>query len=283
MKIDPLLKLNCQNNRHTLDSKSSLLDRFCYCAYSLSKPNSKPLTRLIREAGIKSASIKSSANNSNYWNLQEGVDVSIENSTIDLIPYHLSQIKEQFDEAVGVIFIDIDTLHRGPLFYKKDSVQWGVDELDFIHRKQTKKNRLLGIRDPSFNELDRETSQLQKVDMILSNILEQTNQQDTIILFSDNGSQTQPRTIPRTIDFMPGSSGTIEKIWRPTLLVRSNNKHKITPGTQAELVSTSDVFSIILHACGLESKLDFKDRYIDSILPPSLGGRVNRKVAETLG
>ena len=184
---------------------------------------------------------------------------------------------------MGVIFIDIDTLHRGPLFYKKDSVQWGVDELDFIHRKQTKKNRLLGIRDLSFNELDRETSQLQKIDMILSNILEQTNQQDTIILFSDNGSQTQPRTIPRTIDFMPGSSGTIEKIWRPTLLVRSNNKHMIKPGTQAELVSTSDIFSIILHACGLESKLDFKDRYIDSILPPSLGGRVNRKVAETFG
>ena len=236
----------------------------------------------MRDAGIRTASIKSSSKHSHYWNLQEGVDIAIENSTIDLIPYHLKQIKDQFEDKLGVLFIDIDTLHRGPLFYKKEGVNWIVDELDFINKKQSKKNRLLGIRDTSFNETARELSQIKKVDLILEEILQQTTEQDTIILFSDNGSQNQHRTIPKTINFIPGSSATVEKIWRPTLLVRSN-KHISKAGTQIELVSTSDIFSIILHSCGLHREADFKNGYIDSILPPSLGGRENRKVADTFG
>ena len=100
---------------------------------------------------------------------------------------------------------------------KKEST---VDELDFIYKKQTKENRLLEF-DTSFDETARETSQLKKVDMILQEILRQTTDEDTIIVFSDNGSQNQPSTIPKVINFIPGSSGTIEKIWRPTLLVRS--------------------------------------------------------------
>ena len=265
-----------------VNNKSALFNLLCYSSYALSNIQSESLTHLIRKAGIKTASIKSSSINSNYWNLQEGVNVSVENSTIDLIPYHLKQIRDQFEDDIGVVFIDIDTLHRGPLFFKRKDVDWGVDELDFIHKKQSKQNRLLGIRDRSFNELARELSQLKKVDMILSAILEQSNEQDTIIVFSDNGSQNQPSTIPNVIDFIPDSSGTIEKIWRPTLLVRSN-KYSSKAGTGNELVSTSDIFSIVLHEFGLESAVDFKNRYIDSILPPSLGGVESRKVAETFG
>ena len=66
------------------------------------------------------------------------------------------------------------------------------------------------------------------------------------------------------------------------MLVRSN-KHSGRAGSQDELVSTSDIYSIILHACGLESKEDLENKYLDSILPPSLGGRKNRKVADTFG
>ena len=87
---------------------------------------------------MKTASIKSSSVNSSYWNLQEGVNISIENSTIDLIPYHLKQIKNQFDNDLSVVFIDIDTLHRGPLFYKDKGTDWGVDEINFIHRQQAR-------------------------------------------------------------------------------------------------------------------------------------------------
>mgnify|MGYP002007117096 CR=1 FL=1 len=279
LKISPKTKLQYHKKRL---APSTIFGAFCYCSYSLSEIKSKSLTRLIRDAGIGTASIKSSATYSNYWNLQEGVDVSIENSTIDLIPYHLKQIQDQFEEDLGVIFLDIDTLHRGPLFYKKAGVNWGVDELDFIHKKQSKRNRLLGIRDTSFNEAARELSQLKKVDIVLQEILEQTDEQDTIILFSDNGSQNQPSTIPQTLNFIPGSSATIEKIWRPTLLVRSY-KNTSEAGTRNELVSTSDIFSIVLHACGLGANAVFEDRYIDSILPPSLGGKGIRKVAETFG
>ena len=272
LKLEPFKKLKYQNKCMTLDSNSNIFDIFCYSAYCLSEINSKSLTRLMRDAGIRTASIKSSSKHSHYWNLQEGVDIAIENSTIDLIPYHLKQIKDQFEDKLGVLFIDIDTLHRGPLFYKKEGVNWIVDELDFINKKQSKKNRLLGIRDTSFNETARELSQIKKVDLILEEILQQTTEQDTIILFSDNGSQNQPRTIPKTINFIPGSSATVEKIWRPTLLVRSN-KHISKAGTQIELVSTSDIFSIILHSCGLHREADFKNGYIDSILPPSLEER----------
>ena len=282
LRIDPFSKLNLKHNNSVPGSSKNVYDVFCLCSYALSDMKNNSLTHIIREAGLKTTSIKSSSLTSHYWNLQEGVNVSIENSTIDLIPHHLKQIREIFEEDIDVIFIDIDTLHRGPLFYKKEGVNWGVDELDFIHKKQSKENRLLGIRDKSFDELARELSQLKKVDMILKEVLEQTSEQDTIVLFSDNGSQNQPRTIPEAVQFVRDSSGTIEKIWRPTLLVRSN---KLTEksGTQLELVSTSDIFSIILHACNLESRVDFNDIYLDSMLPPSLGGKETRKVAETFG
>ena len=48
--------------------------------------------------------------------------------------------------------------------------------------------------------------------MILHDILEEATDEDNIILFSDNGSQNQPATIPSDIiKFTPDSSGTIEK------------------------------------------------------------------------
>ena len=282
IKLDPAIKINLQKKLLKPDN-SSMFDSFGYCSYTLSDIRPKSLTRIIRDAGMKTASIKSSSVNSSYWNLQEGINISIENSTIDLIPYHLKQIKNQNDNDLSVIFIDIDTLHRGPLFYKDKATDWGVDEINFIHRQQSKRNRLLGIRDTSFDELARELSQLKKVDMILHDILEQTTDEDNIILFSDNGSQNQPATIPSNIiEFVPESSGTIEKIWRPTLIVRSN-KFSEKAGTLHELVSTSDIYSIVLHACGLETKVDSEDLHLDSILPTSLGGKEARKVAETFG
>ena len=65
-------------------------------------------------------------------------------------------------------------------------------------------------------------------------------------------------------------------------MVRSN-KHSQKAGTLHELVSTSDIYSIVLHACGLDHQVDFEDVHLDSILPTSLGGKEARKVAETFG
>ena len=59
------------------------------------------------------------------------------------------------------------------------------------------------------------------------------------------------------------------------IIIRSN-KHSGRAGSQDELVSTSDIYSIILHACGLESKEDLENKYLDSILPPSLEGKIAR-------
>ena len=97
---------------------NNLATAFLYCSYSLSNIESKSLTRIMRDEGLKTASIRSSAINSHYWNLQEGVDVSIENSTIDLIPYHLKKIIEQYKDNINTVFIDIDTLHGDPYITK---------------------------------------------------------------------------------------------------------------------------------------------------------------------
>ena len=35
--------------------------------------------------------------------------------------------------------------------------------------------------------------------------------------------------------------------------------------------------------CGLESYVDFEEKFLDCILPPALGGKDVRKVAETFG
>ena len=112
--------------------------------------------------------------------------------------------------------------------------------------------------------------------------MKQTTKEDTIIIFSDNGSQSQPKTIDGPFEFIEGSSGTIEKIWRPTLIVRSNKPY-INQGITNELVSTTDIFSIIIDSCGIDPKTYQGNRYIDSLLPPSLGGKESRKVAETFG
>ena len=142
---------------------------------------------------MTSAAIKSSAIASSYWGILNGVDLSIENSTIDLIPQHLVAVQENFSQKLDAIFIDIDTLHRGPLFFKSKSVDWKADALDFLDKKQTKIDRLLGINDKSSSRKTRELSQLIKVDQILSSILDSTSENDTIILFSDNGSDTQKK------------------------------------------------------------------------------------------
>ena len=56
---------------------------FGYCSYQLTDLPVFKLTDVLRQTGIKSAAVKSSSITSAYWNILEGVDVSIENSTID--------------------------------------------------------------------------------------------------------------------------------------------------------------------------------------------------------
>ena len=126
-----------ENKEVKLEDNS--LNPFFYCSYSLSTIKTKSLTHILRDAGVKTASIKSSSITSNYWNLQEGVNISIENSTIDLIPYHLKRIKEQFEEDIGAIFIDIDTLHRGSLFFKNEGVDWGLANLILFMASKARK------------------------------------------------------------------------------------------------------------------------------------------------
>ena len=77
---------------------------------------------------------------------------------------------------------------------------------------QLQQRRRYGIKDDSYDELSREQSQLKKVDIVLGD--HETNYQRRYNYnFSDNGSQSQPKTIDGPFEFIEGSSGTIEKIW----------------------------------------------------------------------
>ncbi|WP_390130869.1 hypothetical protein [Synechococcus sp. HIMB2401] len=282
LKLDPQTVRGFTRKKYSFSQAGSIHDAISHAAYNMYGIKTQKLTSILREKRLKSVSIKSSSITSAYWNLLEGVDISIENSTIDLIPYHLKSLRDQFKSKLDLVFVDIDTIHRGPLFYKNCDFDWGVDELDFIHSKQSRSNRLLGILDSGYDTAAREFSQLKKVDEILGNILEQSSEQDTIILYSDNGSQNQPSTIKTELSFIKGSTGTIEKLWRPTLLVKtSKNKHIHQP--QEELVSTTDLFSIILNECQISLEEFNSNPLIDANLPIALGGAKKRTVAESFG
>ena len=87
---------------------------------------------------------------------------------------------------------------------------------------------------------------------ILGEILENIDEQDNITIFSDNGSQNHKSTKISPFQTPPNSSITVEKIWQPTLLVYSPNLgKKNVNGISKELVSTHDIYSIVLSMQGI--------------------------------
>ena len=260
---------------------------FIHCAYNNSNVNPVKLTTRLRDNGINSISLKTSCLASTNWNLQEGISFGIDNCTIDLLSGSLKILSEAVENNYDVCFIDIDTLHRGPLFFKRRDKDWSVNELDFLKPKQSKIDRLLGKVDNYQESLMREMSQLIKVDEVLGQILDQINPEDNLILFSDNGSQNHKANFEFKLNLPYGTSATLEKIWQPTLLVSTSDSKYNDSMSSNELVSTSDLYSIILslydqNTLRSESQ-DNSDRYYDSIVPPSLGGERERTACITFG
>lgn len=245
----------------------------------------KSLTSKLRDHGINCAAIKSSSITSNAWNLLDGIDISIENSTIDLIPYHIETVNKISENSIDAYFIDIDTLHRGPFFFKEQHKNWHIDSMDWIEPKQTKEQRLLGIREDKAQARKREISQLIKVDEILGQILSKTREGDNIIIYSDNGSQNWAKDVDPPFSFPPNSSATLAKIWQPTLLVSSpilNSKE--TGKSSDELVSTHDLYDIILGCFGLPLNSDLNEPLPrHGIIPVSLGGTISRTQCLSFG
>ena len=187
MKIQP----NLITNSKLLNQKSSESFFYSYLNLIAIQSDIRPtkLTSVLNKAGVRSAAIKTSTNSSEYWNILDGVDISIENSSLELIPDHLKEINMVTHNSIDAFFIDIDCLHRGHRFFRDETTKWCNDNLDWLNPSQTKTNRLLGIQNSNFSELEREHSQLIKTDKILGKILETISDEDTVILFSDNGSK----------------------------------------------------------------------------------------------
>jgi len=245
----------------------------------------KSLTSILRDHCISSAAIKSSSITSNVWNILDGTDVSIENSTIDLIPHHIETIDKTSEKNIDAYFIDIDTLHRGPFFFKERHKDWLVDSMDWIEPKQTKEQRLLGIREDKAQARQRELSQLIKVDEILGKILAKTRPEDNIIIYSDNGSQNWSQEINPPFSLPSNSSATFAKIWQPTLLVSCPVLNSQEGGKSSEeLVSTHDLFNIIMGCFDISVDSSLNDsvpRY--GIMPVSLGGSTSRTQCLSFG
>ena len=71
-----------------------------------------------------------------------------------------------------------------------------------------------------------------------------------------------------------------ERIWKPTLLVYAPTNPSFNGHQHSEeLVSTSDLYSIILSLHGIAAE----NNNNQSILPKSLGGKVGREMATTFG
>ena len=185
-----------------------------------------------------------------------------------------------------MLLIDLDTLYDNPTLFTYDlNTDWGGESTGLINKAQSKMNRLLGVRDESFDEQLREFAGLKRLDKLLGELLEVIKDKDNILLYSDNGSQIY-RQENMTFS-LEDSSATPEKIFQPALLVRApmtDKKGRITSDT---LINSCDLFATVAKLAGVDDMtLSRHSKQIpdfESILPEDLGGTQVRKKCISFG
>ena len=239
------------------------------------------LTRRISNAGYIQAAIKSSRNHGWRMGLTHSTDISFENCSIKQIPSHLESINKLVGESkVDTIFIDIDSLHRNDMFVRDDHQSWRVEPYEWTDDTPDKYERLLGIYADLDIEQRRYKDKIQMVDNILGELLNTCNPNDNIVIFSDHGTQYYPWKSDCPYEKPDDSTLSPERIWKPTLLVFApGHKNFNGPCVSQELVSTCDLYNIILELHGLQSDPSLTD----SQLPVALGGKEHRSSTTTFG
>ena len=238
------------------------------------------LTSLLKEHGYTSVGLKSS-NHGWYYSLNHSIDLTIENTdcltnTSKDVEYLL---KSFGDHHVDTIFIDLEHFH----YTVPTNSLAGTscqDLADLLLKDVSKDERLLGTSKEPKKARDRYIEQLRTFDKALGEIMDKVGEKDNIILFSDHGSQTEGYQGIRRFDFRPNSPLTLEKVWKPTLLIKSNNLKEGLQygGSSSELVTHNDLYAIILGMHNIDHSCN---AFSSSNLPTSLGGHHERKYAIT--
>ena len=247
--------------------------------------NDKPLssdnylTRVLSREGFLQSAIKASLNHGWLHGLTHSIDLSIENPSPARTGENLDVINKIVgDSEVDTYFIDIDNLHKTDMFRREEGVNWYTNPLEWHKKSQGKYERLIGAYNDREVEIRRYLDKLIELDRILGTLLERINEIDNLILFSDHGSDLFPWEDKNPYERVEESILSPEKIWKPTLLVYApNNKNFSGHLVSDELVSTVDLYSIILNLHCINNQSDFRF----SLLPQSLGGKQPRESAYT--
>ena len=100
-----LKKLSAQNF-------SSFHEAFIYMSKKTIASSS--LTKYLKSNHHQCAAIKATTQTTAFWKLLDGVDISIEGASCELVATHLKKIKDLYDDYLDCYFIDIDPLHKNP-------------------------------------------------------------------------------------------------------------------------------------------------------------------------
>jgi len=238
------------------------------------------LTRRLARYGHSVAAVKSSRNHGWRYGLTHSTHQTFENCSMDMIPLSLDYLLKATDNSrPATFFIDIDALHRRDYSLSQSSNVEHINYLDWLESAPSKLERLVGDCNDETLALKRYKHKLLKMEDILKKITSRMTDDDNLILFSDHGSG-EIEISPAPYKKVKYSTLSAKKIWKPTLLVYapklpSFKGHHISN----ELVSTVDLYSIILNINKIDDGIDYKY----SILPPSLGGNNSRSAAYSFG
>ena len=245
------------------------------------------LGNIIASCAYKQIAVKSSPDHGCQYGYNYGIHSSIEASFQNEIIDNLDKlILSVIGSDPNLIFLDIDLLHGNDGYTPnslRDPANNKVDQhaFDWTKGYASSKENLMS----SYNNNDRlkinYLRKMVKVDRYLGQIYSKLSSDDSLLIFSDHGSNYYDfQNGNYTNDVPYDSPAKLKKIWKPTLLIKS----PIIPttligGVSDELVETTDLYSIILSLCGINAE-DYS-HIIDSQLPVSLGGKKSRNIAIT--
>ena len=245
------------------------------------------LTSVLRANGINVASIKAAQNHSWRYGWNGATSYSVENSSLLSSSCNLRNLFRLVPPESGnnCYFVDMDLMHGG-LFLPGSDIDLPrdllADDLDWLDGYESSRQNFLGTVSTNARLKRNYLAKLLLFDRHLDDLLSLMPENSNIVLWSDHGSNFYPHPFGHGLDeLLPDDSGAkLEKIWKPALLVSSQGSFSSSRGASSdELVSTSDLYSIVLHLCGINQKYHTGG----SILPVSLGGGYSRSVALTFG
>ena len=210
-----------------------------------------------------------------------GLSYSIENCSHIKSQHNLSTLLNVVPgSSPEVIFVDIDLLHGCHGYKPNISDEEIKDELfdgtlHWVGGYADSNVNLMGESGDNKKYQRNYLRKLKQVDKQVGDLMKEMNNEDEYIVWSDHGSNYFAYE-ENTLQIPKNSPAKLQKIWKPTLLIKNESLKGVK--TCSELVSTVDLYSIILKMKSLENEIKQEN---DANLPTILGGKNKRDFAIT--